>query len=92
MENFSWLSSAVLNGFFMISVCFINKLSNDKRDKFEIEKYKNQVNKKAKEFLSKYYISLDSTNFFNEFFGSDNDENAIFKKTILNLYLLRSSR
>lgn len=52
MGNYSWLCSAVLNGFFMLLVCFINKLSYDKRDKFEIEKYKNQVNKKAKEFLS----------------------------------------
>ena len=92
MGNYSWLCSAVLNGLFMLLVCFINKLSNDKRDKFEIEKYKNQVNKKAKEFLSKYYIGLDSTNFTNEYFGSDNDEDAIFEKTILNLYLLRSSR
>lgn len=67
MEDYSWLFSAILSGIFMLIVCFINKLSNDKRDKFEVEKYKNQVYKKAKDFLSKYYIGLDSTNFGDEF-------------------------
>lgn len=76
----------------MLLLCFINKLSNNKRDKFEIEKYKNQVNKKSKEFLSKYYIGLDSTNFTNEFFGSDNNEDAIFEKNNSQLILKGSLR
>ena len=40
MGDSSWLCSEVLNGLFMLLICFINKLSNDKRDKFEIEKFK----------------------------------------------------
>ena len=92
MGDYSWLCSAILNGFFMLIVCFINKLSNEKRDKFEVEKYKNQVYKKAKEFLSKYYIGLDSTNFLDEYFESDNDEDAIFEKNNSRLILKGSLR
>ena len=78
----------MLNGLFMIIVCIINNLSNAKRDKFEVDKYKDKVNKKAKEFLSKYYIGLDSTNFCEEYFGSDDD----FEKNNSQLILKGSLR
>ena len=89
MGDSSWLCSAVLNGLFMLLICFINKLSNDKRDRFKVQKYKNQANKKAKDFLSKCYIGLDSTNFTNEFLGSDNDEDDIFEKNNSQLIFIK---
>lgn len=61
MSDALW--GAVVSGIFVLIVAIINKESNDKRDEFEEMKYKKQVNKKAKEFLAKYYIGLDSTNF-----------------------------
>lgn len=76
----------------MLIVCFINKFSNDKRDKFEEEKYRSQINKKAKEFLSKYYIGLDSIYFLDEYFGSNVDEDAIFEKNNSRIILKGSLR
>lgn len=84
MQDMQWLCSTMLNAFFMIIVCVLNNFSNDKIDNFEVDKYKNQVNKKAKEFFSKYYIGLDSTNFCEEYFESDDNDN--FEKIIHNLY------